>query len=245
MHLKFSAVLGIFALAALSPAAQAGTTYNTSLASPPGVYFGTGNANSNFTVDTGSNVEIGLSAITRFIAPITPTTDVYTVPLGNTALPNTGSAWGVDFSINLRAGGGSLTLSQIDPVLVVTDTGTGFNEAIPDFTAGLGGNTCYDGSVDAACSSPSDYGIQNSEPGSLLSALGDAFNDAVADTYDFTLYVYGCSGADCTTNLLASDTIVVNAVPEPASIYLLGAALLGFGGLRQLRKNRSDRSFPC
>ncbi|MFI5340237.1 MAG: hypothetical protein ACHQ7N_10415 [Candidatus Methylomirabilales bacterium] len=47
--------LALLALGALSPSAQAGVIDNTSLASP-GVYFGSGNANSNlgFQFDTGN-----------------------------------------------------------------------------------------------------------------------------------------------------------------------------------------------
>ncbi len=76
---------------------------------------------------TANSVELGLSAITRYTGPITPVGDVYHAALGNAVPPTTGSAWGVDFSINLRAGGGSLTLSNVDAVLTVTDEGTGFN----------------------------------------------------------------------------------------------------------------------
>jgi len=67
-------------------------TYNASLAAPntgiPGVYFGTGNANTNFTVNTLTDgIEIGLSAIQRYVGPIVPSTNVYQAPHGASTSP--------------------------------------------------------------------------------------------------------------------------------------------------------------
>jgi hypothetical protein len=73
-------------------------TYDTSLAAP-GYYNGTGNANSNFTVATNGNVELGLSATLRFIGPIDPGagSNIYTVPTGTSG----GDAlWNFGFSVN-------------------------------------------------------------------------------------------------------------------------------------------------
>ncbi len=230
--------LGLLALAPFSHAAHATVTYDASLAAP-GVYFGTGNANAGFTVSTANSVELGLSAITRYTGPITPVGDVYHAALGNAVPPTTGTAWGVDFSINLRAGGGSLTLGNVDAVLTVTDEGTGFNTTITDFLGFLPDNTCYNGSV-TSCSNSSDYGVQNSEPASLFAAIGDTnFNNFVPDTYDITLSVYGCATAGCETNLLATDTIDVQT-PEPNTIAIFGTALAGLGLLSWRRRGSRD-----
>ena len=235
-----TAALGLLALAPLVHPAHAGVAYDASLAAP-GVYFGTGNANVGFTVSTANSVELGLSAITRYTGPITPVGDVYHAALGNAVPPTTGTAWGVDFSINLRAGGGSLTLGNVDAVLTVTDEGTGFNTTITDFLGFLPDNTCYNGSV-TSCSNSSDYGVQNSEPASLFAAIGDTnFNNFVADTYIVTLSVYGCATGGCETNLLATDTIEVQT-PEPNTIAIFGMALAGLGLLHQYRRGSRNLS---
>lgn len=237
------AALGALTTLGLTPAAQAETIlYNASLADPPGVYFGTGIANTGFTVVTDNDVEIGLSAENRFVGSITPSGNVYGVPLGDSS--HGGSAWGVILSINLQAGGGALVLSGVDAVLSLTDTATGFSASIPEFLSLVADNTCFGPSgVDAACSNAANYAVQNAEPGSLLTALGDTtFSDLVPDTYTVTVAVYGCDTAGCETNLLASDTIALDTVPEPGTMALLGGALVILGSVRSVRRWASGRA---
>jgi hypothetical protein len=221
------AAIGILGLAGAANIAEAAVVDNSPLDSPPGVFFGTGNANSNFTVDNDGGIQIGLSAITRFLGPIVPTGNVYSAPLGDTTEPGkTGSAWGVDFSINTQPGGvGTLNISDITATLTFNDavthvTGSGNPLAIPD-NAKFGTTA-----------------VQNSESGSFLAAVaGDAsFSDLVNDTYTFTLDIFNANDA-----LIASDTIVVQAgtgapVPEPASLALLGTGILGMAIVRRRRK---------
>src|SRR3954464_13331481 len=86
------------ALLGITGAAQAAIVDDTSLASPPGVYFGSGNSNTHFTISTTGSVELGLSAITRFVGPVVPAGNEYDVATGATSVSGkTGSAWGFVF----------------------------------------------------------------------------------------------------------------------------------------------------
>jgi hypothetical protein len=222
----FLAGTAICGLLVLQPSAHATLAYDASLVAPPGLYFGSGNENVGFTVDTENGVEIGLSAINRYIGPITPTGNEYDVATGDTSVAGkSGSIWGVDFSIYALAGSG-LDLGDLTATLTVTDLNTGVSDAaltpnplaIPD-------NTCTDGANKVTCG-PSAAGAQNSEAGSFLPAFGvdPGFQDWLPDTYTYTLTVSSATGT-----VLATDTIILNAVPEPGSIAIFATGLAGLG----------------
>ena len=239
--LSFAATfLGLFG------AAQAGVVNDTSLVNPPGVYFGAGNSNTHFNVSTTGSVEIGLSAITRFIGPVTPTGNEYDVATGATSVPGkTGSSWGFVFSVNLNAdGNGALNLSNITTKLTLNDVGlgtTGFFDvlAIPDNTLYGTGGTC---TPSITCTTSNYFAFQNSEAlsfAAVAAALNDPGYDMNADdTYIFTLEAFNQAGA-----LLGSNTINVvagkgAAVPEPLTLSLFGA---GFAGLAVMRRRKKGK----
>ena len=212
-------------------------TYDASLASP-GVYFGTGNINSGFTVDQSNNIELGLEAIQRYIGPVTPTGSTYDVLTGDTTVPGkSGANWGFVFSVNLQAAGGSATFPGNYTVdLTMTDVGNGTTSSpfnllsIPD-NSYYGPSGVCNGS---ACLSGNPYAFQNSEALSfpiIADLLNDPGYDVNAnDTFNFTLSVSQQG------TILASDSITVVAgtgaqpVPEPSSFPVLLAGLGLIGG---------------
>jgi len=217
-------LFGSFALASASP------FLDTSLTDPPGVYFGSGNVNDHFTVDRTGSIETGLSAIHRFIGPVTPVGSTYFVPTGPTSVPGkTGSEWGFVFSLNLNYNGTNpgASLSDVTTRLTLNDVGlgtTGFFDPllIPD----------------NAISGP---GFQNSESlsfAAIAAALGDpGYNVNANDTYVFTFDVLNRAGAVLSSNQI---TVVAGngaiAVPEPMTLSLFAAGLFGVGAFRRRRK---------
>ena len=214
-----AALAGIVGIAA---PATATVTYNTTLASPnasasspsnPSFYAGTGNPQGQFAVNLDSGIELGLSAIFAFVGPVVPppVNNLYIVPTGvQTSGPGIGRAvWDYTFSIDLRPNGvGSQTLAAASSsislsITDVTTAATGsFNPlVIPD-------NAYYGGTGNTSTSKhtgllSTDWGAQNAESLSFV----PGFNPWVGDLYRFDLTVGG-----------VTDTIFVQAVPEPASM---------------------------
>jgi hypothetical protein len=206
------AALGLAATAVVNNASAA-TFLDTSLTNPPGVYFGAGNSNSHFTVDRTGSFELGLSAIDRFLGPITPTGSTYSVPTGPTLVPGkTGSEWGFVFSVNNNYDGSVIPATNADTNnftyrLTLQDVGLGT-------TGFFDPNIIPDNSRNAAHTA-----FQNSEALSfslIASLLGDpSYNMNADDTYIFTLQGFDRAGSS-----LASTQITVVAgkgasVPSP------------------------------
>ena len=212
----------LLAAAGFAIPATAGTiTYDTSLAAP-GFYNGTGNANTNFTVAAGDGIELGLSAVIRFVGPVDPGagSNTYNVPTG----VNGGDAlWDVEFSINTRAGGGSNDLSAYTfsaQVEDLTDSVTG-----PSVNPVTAGDSFWDGVETNTFSPSTEWGAQNAENLSFGGGalLNDEFDPNATDDYLVTL-----TATDLSNDTVITDTIHVDATPEPASIF---SALAGLGSL--------------
>jgi hypothetical protein len=213
--------LGLALAVLVAPNSKA-DNFNTSLASPPGVYFGTGNANTNFTTNTSlPNLELGLSVITRYIGPIDPgNSNVYTVLPGLTTVPGkTGSTWGFDFSVNTQDGGGSATVSDYT-----------YSLTVDDLTSGI--STTFDPSAIPDNALNRFAGFQNSE---AISFTGPG----LPDLYEITLQATPVGGGAA-----ADVTVFANAtgVPEPSSVVLLFTLAFGVFFLGRRRMAATKRT---
>jgi hypothetical protein len=236
------------ALVGCAGAANATTTYDASLGGP-GVYFGSGNTDNHFTVDNEAGgfeaVQIGLTAVQRYLGNYTPQagTSIYDVATGPTSVSGkTGSDWGVTFSVDLTGG---LTVSQIATIFTMQDLGNGNSESsylsfdlknFPDNGTTDGTHTCPGNGVVCALTGP-EVGFQNSEPGDYLGLVLDSGFDMNAnDTYIFTLDVIDPRGVHIGTDSITVVAGTGAAVPEPVTLSMFGAGLVGAIGFARRRK---------
>ncbi|WP_201495106.1 PEP-CTERM sorting domain-containing protein [Rubrivivax sp. A210] len=227
------------ALAALtaSASALAVPTYGD-IASPPGVYFGTGNVNGNWTIDTTNNVEVALRIKDRAtLATIDGSSGVYRANPGlcNPICGGSSKAnWNYEFSVNTRANGsGVLDLTNVFAILEVDIDGTaGTNFTAINLYANWNDNSYWNGArTIGVAPAAGDYGVQQSA-NPLFANSGFNFLPG-RGLYDLRLSVYvndaGNRGA-----LLASTSTQVT-IPEPASLGLAGLALAGLAATRRRR----------
>jgi hypothetical protein len=211
------------AMLVMMPAAslQADTlTYDTSLVSPPGFYNGTGNANTNFTVDTAGDLELGLSVIDRFVGPIDPGagSNIYAVT------PSAGplADWDFAFSVNTQAGGGSDVLGTDLYALTVQDITASTTGPTFDPVRIIGDDSGYGASgKTAGVNLATEWGAQNDENLGFAGFL-PGFNPNSPDLYKITLSAFTQGDV-----LIGSVSVYANAAtPEPKYVSLMGLGML-------------------
>jgi hypothetical protein len=224
-------ILGGLAVLALGMAWGGGSGWatvltNAALQTPPGVYFGTGNANTHYTVDDEGGIELGLKAFLAFgpdiIVPAGAGGNVYTVPAGSQAGgPGAGRAlWDVAYSVDLT--GTPINLSNVNAVLSVQDLTLG-TAAVNIPIGAIGDNAFYPFGSDGTDAK----GEQNAESPSFL----PGFDENAPHNYAVTLTVKNSAG----NAVLAQEGIEVDvspaATPLPRAAGMGMAVLAGMVGL--------------
>jgi hypothetical protein len=242
----FSFALFLVALMFM-PSAQAGVINNTSLVSPgsgsPGFYNGTGNASTNFAVDTEGNLELGLSVVTRGVGggPIIPRpgSNVYKVITSAGPL----ATWNFEFSADTRAGGGADVLANFLYALTILDVSSGASVAPFDPVRLITDNASFGPTGRIGSSAPTgvnvatQWGAQNSENVGFGFLLGPAFHARAQDLYEITLSASPASGGPA----VASVSVFADATsPEPGTMVLLGTALIGLASLARKRSHSTN-----
>jgi hypothetical protein len=210
--------------------------FNTPLATPPGVYHGSGNTNVGWTTlttgtgvtDGGTGIELGLAVQTHGVGVgnylAAPGTANYTVTSGGAL-----ATWNFDYSVNLGNSGQTIATIAGTPSLTILDQTTNqsfnFNPAAVMDNAGLHPNgKTVNGTNAQGFAVGSDIGFQNSEN---IGFFG--FNPAANDTYLITMTVDGVS---------LSET--VTAVPEPATWAMMILGFFGVGFMAYRRKGSAS-----
>lgn len=220
----FGAAVAAAALAFAASAQADGLAFNQSLA-VPGVYFGTGNANGGFTVDTENGVEVALRAH-RYQQPTpAPVGNLYTFATAATNAPTNSLSF--DWSVNpLLPGHDVVSLANVTAIITITDLLNNHVQFFPADFFGLQNATTAGG------------GYQNSER--LVFSFVDSLYDAtVNNTFLVNLTLSGLSnvpGGTISVTERIQQGSGFAAVPEPATWATM---ILGLGGLgATLRRRR-------
>ncbi|MHC4290437.1 MAG: PEP-CTERM sorting domain-containing protein [Planctomycetota bacterium] len=233
---------------AVNGAAQAAISYDQDVT--PNVIFGDGNANGSFTVDRTNGVELGLRAKLRYDATGLPQNTfnsngngTYTfqagiAPTKSTPFPE----WNFEFTINTDYEGTSgIMLDDLTYALQMTSTTVALGgpydvingESSPGvvyWDHAIGNNSTLNGagvSATDAVNYATLIGANNVAQQSWSPNWfdNDLFDPTETGSYYYTLTAYNGATA------VASTSMTVNVVPEPATM-----ALMALGGLLLRRK---------
>ena len=227
----------------LSALALSAETYGP-LANPPGTYYGAGNSNTGWTVNTSGNLELGLGGLLRYVGPLAQAGHLYVAPNGPTTVSGkTGSAWGFDFSANTNVlqALNAPTLANYDFTFSIADITKGtLLTPIPlaafgalSHPTGLGSCPALPAPPTPGCGVNANQGFQDAS--SLHYLIGKPANDILQyNTDDGDLYRITLSANNAGTNVSAgSVSIDVQVAPEPATWLMLGTGLTAFGLMRR------------
>jgi hypothetical protein len=220
-------ILTTFALlGALAPAVQA-LSYDQNVT--PGVYYGIGNGNGYWTVDTSNDIELGLRSHKRYAG-------VYNSGGNGTYAWTAADPWNFDFSINVAATGNTVDDFQFQ-LWIDSDPGAGqiwtmFDPVHQYITDNASPGLPY-GPTDLS----SPY-AQNSE---FFPWFVPGYDNTIAGSYDFSLRALDATGALAANTYMrvnvnggtASGSFDGNVPDAGTTLSLLGLSLAGLGALRR------------